>query len=69
MILVGLILILAGMIILYFGIYRRNTLQGVVSEASPIFLIMFGLMDWKNNKFSISTIVLGFIIVIVSFFI
>jgi hypothetical protein len=69
MILVGLILILVGLIILYFGIYRRNTLQGIVSEASPVFLVMFGLMDWKNNKFSISTIILGFTIIIASVFI
>jgi hypothetical protein len=69
MILIGLMLVLVGLIVLYFGIYRRNSLQGVVSEASPIFLIMFGLMDWKNNKYSISTIILGFIIVVVSMFI
>ena len=69
MILIGLMLVLVGLIVLYFGIYRRNSLQGVVSEASPVFLIVFGLMDWKNNKLSISIIILGFIIVIVSAFI
>ena len=69
MILIGLMLVLVGLIVLYFGIYRRNSLQGVVSEASPVFLIVFGLMDWKNNKLSISIIILGFIIAIVSVFI
>jgi len=63
---IGIILLVIGFIILYFGIYRRNAIQGAVSETSLIFLILFGLMDWKNNKFSISLITSGFILILVS---
>jgi len=68
MFLIGPILIGVGFIILYVGIYQRNTVQGAVSETSPVFLVVFGLMDWKNNKLSISLILFGVVLTVVSIF-
>ena len=69
MILIGIALVGIGFIVLYIRIYQRNAIQGAVSETSPIFLIMFGLMDWKNNKYSILFIFAGLVLLGVSLFI
>ena len=68
MFIIGMVLIGVGFVALYYGIYQRNAIQGAVSEVSIVFLLVFGLMDWKNNKYSISLMALGLIMVLGSVF-
>ena len=68
MFILGMVLIGVGFVVLYYGICQRNAIQGVVSEASIVFLLVFGLMDWKNNKYSISLMASGLVMVLAGVF-
>lgn len=62
---VGMVLFVVVLIALQYRVYRRNAVRGAVSETSLVFLLAFGMMDWKNNKHFILAAALGLALMVV----